>query len=118
MKKLYFSLIFLFIISNVIAQTTYIPDIIFEQALIDAGIDKDFTVNGQVANKDIENVKELDISSRQIGDLTGIEGFINLKKLDITDNIIGTINLSNNTKLESLMCGDNPATELDLTKNK
>ena len=63
------------------AQTTAIPDPNFEQALIDLGIDKDFTVNGKVANENIENITELKVFDKQISDLTGIEGFIKLNAL-------------------------------------
>ncbi len=117
MKKIYFSLIYLFIVSGVIAQTTTIPDANFEQALIDAGIDKDFQVNGQVALIDIENITELNLYGKEIFDLTGIEDFKKLEFLDCSLNNFESLNLTQNIELRKLLCDDNSIYELDLSNN-
>ncbi len=120
MNKNYFTLIFLiylFIFSNSYAQTTAIPDPNFEQALIDLGIDSDGTVNGSVATSDISGVTELDLFDRSISDLTGIQDFISLISLDLEDNQLTSLDLSNNTALVSLDCVDNKITGLDLSNN-
>ena len=115
--KYFVLLAFVLVASQLYAQTTAIPDPNFEQALINQGIDKDFTVNGQVANKDIENIEELDVSFNDIYDITGIEGFTNLKKLIINDNYIEAIDLTQNYELEYLDCAENLISILDLSNN-
>ena len=99
------------------SEITYIPDSSFEQVLIDLGIDKDFTINGQVENKYIENITELNLDTKGINDLTGIEGFINLKKLNINDNNIDALDLSKNYELIFLDCSGNTFSNLDLSNN-
>ena len=120
MTKNYFTLIslfYLFVFGNNYAQTTAIPDPNFEQALIDLGIDSDGTVNGSVATSDISGVTELDLFDRSISDLTGIQDFIILASLDLEDNQLTSLDLSNNTALISLDCVDNKITDLDLSNN-
>ena len=59
----------------VAGQFTSIPDSNFEQALIDLGIDSDGEVNGTVATADISPIQTLDVSSRDIQNLQGLEDF-------------------------------------------
>jgi len=108
----------LFIINISLAQTTAIPDEVFEQALIDLGIDSDGTINGQVLTSDIENVVELDfenVPNDFITDLTGIQHFTALEVLDFHNTIVlidpvqanifnNNINLKEFTAMKS--CGD------------
>ncbi len=98
-------------------QTTSIPDPNFEQALIDLGIDSDGQVNGSVATEDITPVTSLDVSSRNIQNLTGIEGFSNLEDLDCSSNLLQSLNLSNNVNLQSLICTGNQIDALSLRDN-
>lgn len=65
----------------------------------------------------IESVEELDIDNLSIADLTGIEGFIGLKKLDCHDNTIASLNLSQNVALEELNCYRMGLQNLDITQN-
>lgn len=78
------------------AQMTSIPDPIFEQALIDLGIDSDGIINGQVLTSDIELVTTLDLDHRQINDLTGLEGFAALEILNANGNLLTTLDISQN----------------------
>ena len=50
-------------------------------------------------------------------DLTGIEYFTALKILDVSDNHLTSLDLSENTQLEILNCRDNNLTTLDLSSN-
>ena len=92
---------------------TFIPDDQFEQALINLGYDDvlDDYVSTQVASR----IEELDVSSRNIHDLTGIEDFISLQLLHCDQNNIDKINLSENRLLYILSAKDNQLTELDLS---
>ncbi|GAB7256995.1 T9SS type A sorting domain-containing protein [Polaribacter sp. OB-PA-B3] len=108
--------------------TTAIPDINFELALIDLGIDSDGTVNGQVLTSDINTITSLDLSdplnntnfpnvTGKISDLTGIEGFVALETLSINDNLVSSIDLSFNTSLHTFTCVNNALTSLDISSN-
>ncbi|UAN00102.1 T9SS type A sorting domain-containing protein [Polaribacter litorisediminis] len=117
---------------------TLIPDPNFEQALLDLDIDSDGIINGKVRTSDIAVVTELNIASKGISDLTGIEGFINLETLycqfntisalDFSTNLkltyvqadnnnLASLNVTNNIELTTLGCGANQLTSLDVSKN-
>ncbi len=108
-------LLFLFLSFTIFCgygQTTLIPDANFEQALIDLGIDSDGTINGQVLNDDIETVTFLDVSNKNISDLTGIDSFIALTSLDCSDNNLTELNVYELDMLTTLTCRDNNLTKL------
>jgi Leucine-rich repeat (LRR) protein len=94
-----------------------IPDSNFEQALIDLGIDSNPVIDGRVLKSDVESVTSLDVSSKNIADLKGIEAFTALESLDCWSNQLTSLDLSNNTALSYLDCGDNQLTSLDLSAN-
>jgi hypothetical protein len=88
--------------NNIYAQITAIPDANFEQALIDLGIDSDAIINGQVLTSDIDTVIILNVSNKGIEDLTGIEDFTALENLDVSNNNLIVLELSNNLQLKEL----------------
>lgn len=98
-----------------------IPDTIFETELIQQGIDSDGVINQQMLKEDAKKVHTLILEpnaiNNSISDLTGIEGFTNLKKLIATQHTIEDIDLSYNTKLDTLYLGGNYITTIDLTHN-
>ncbi len=94
-----------------------IQDSNFEKALIAAKIDSDSTINGQIKRTDAEDVKVLSIPNLQIKSLSGIEGFKSLTYLDCSLNQLTTLDVSQNTLLESFDCSSNLLTNIDLTKN-
>ncbi|MFV0572485.1 MAG: leucine-rich repeat domain-containing protein [Xanthomarina gelatinilytica] len=53
-----------------------------------------------------------------IQSLKGIEAFTSLTSLDVRENQLTSIDLSNNTKLNGLWCSYNNLTQLDLKNNK
>ena len=73
---------------------TYVPDDQFEQALIDLGYD-DFMDN-YVQTQKILTISQLDISSKGISDLTGMEDFRGILFLDASNN-----NLADNMDISS-----------------
>ncbi|MFI1773831.1 T9SS type A sorting domain-containing protein [Thalassobellus citreus] len=111
------SLLVLFFISGTLTaqQKTYIPDKNFEQALIDLGYDN--VLDNYVNNNNIINVKNLDIRSKDISNLTGIESFTELINLNVTFNVIKNIDVSSNTKLNELYCAFNSLDSLNLNQN-
>ncbi len=117
-----FSVIFFVVISlsasNFYAQTTNIPDPNFEQALMDLGIDSDGLINGLVLTSDIESIITLDVSTRQISDLTGIESFAALEELNASINNITSLVLDGNNNLKKLLVDDNLfLSNLEVTNN-
>ena len=60
-------------------------------------------------------VKELNLSGLGISNLKGIEFFLNLEKLDCSNNNITHLNLSQNTKLTQLNCQNNQLVQLVVT---
>jgi Leucine-rich repeat (LRR) protein len=95
---------------------TAIPDANFEQALFDLGID---TVNGdhQVLTAAVSEVTQLDVSTKNIADLTGIQAFTNLQVLYCSYNSLSSLDVSANTALISLYCSNNSLSSLNVTAN-
>ena len=98
------------------SQTTEIPDLNFEQALIDLGYDSG-DPDGFVLTTNINLITELNVSNKSITDLTGIEGFTDLTRLSCYNNQLTSLNVSNNTALTYLGCGKNQLTILDVSNN-
>ncbi len=92
---------------------TAIPDTNFEQALFDLGID---TVNGdhRVITSAIDALTTLDVSNKNITDLTGIQDFISLTILNCQNNQITTLNVNSLTSLVDLYCSTNLLTTLQV----
>ncbi|MHC0444243.1 RCC1 domain-containing protein [Flavobacterium sp. 3-218] len=93
-----------------------LPDTNFEQKLIDLGIDTD-GLNGKITIADASSITSIDLSNSNIKDLTGIEYFTSLTTLNISNNQITSLDVSNNLLLETLDASSNQLTTLDLSKN-
>lgn len=63
----------------------------------------------------IENVRSLDVSEKNLSDLSGIEYFVNLRSLDCQKNQLASLDVSNLTKLTDLTCNDNQLASLDVS---
>jgi gliding motility-associated-like protein len=98
------------------AQYTTIPDLNFEKALIDLNIDSG-TIDGKVLTSNVIGLTELDVTRKNINDLTGIQDFAALTKLTCSFNALTSLDLSKNTALTSLNCDNNQLTSLNATKN-
>lgn len=70
-----------------------------------------------LSQDELNGVTELIIDHANIKDLTGIELFPNLEKLDCKNNNLTRLDVSKNTKLTKLYCEFNQLTGLDLNKN-
>ena len=62
-------------------------------------------------------VEYMALYNKSIGDLTGIEHFTDLTKLDCRRNQLTSLDVSKNTALEELSCWGNQLTSLDVSAN-
>ena len=133
MKRLILLFISLPILS--IAQQTYVPDNNFEAYLEThdasgttvplgdpAAMGDGIIGNDSVTTANINTVTFLDVSGGAgtavgIFDLTGIEDFAALTFLSCFYNNIITLDISNNTFLDTLICFSNQLTTLDISNN-
>lgn len=104
-----------------LSKYVIIPDAQFETKLIEQGIDTDNKINRRILKSDAARVDYLDVStqtvSEEISDLTGIEGFPNLKSLYAIGNKLSAIDLSNNRLLDTLNLAGNNLSTIDLSNN-
>ena len=91
-----------------------VPDKTFREYLLKQ-FDKDG--NGVLTPAERYAVTEIDVNSKNITSLKGIEFFPNLKKLDCGHNRLTSLDVSKNTELTYLKCSYNRLTELDVSKN-
>jgi uncharacterized repeat protein (TIGR02543 family) len=96
-----------------VAAKTPIPDDHFEQALIDLGYDDQ--LDGFASTQVISRIEELDISNRNIQDLSGLEDFISLQMFNCSQNNIKSLKLPRIPEYK-LNLQDNELTDLDLSE--
>ncbi|MGY3791976.1 hypothetical protein [Aquimarina sp. 433] len=99
--------------SNTYCNYTAIPDANFEAVLYALGYD-DIANDGQVPTALVEPVTTLNISNQNIADLTGIEDFVALTDLNLDTNTLTSLDLSNNTNLQTLNFDNNSIANLNL----
>ena len=85
------------------------------RAYVSENFDKD--TNGYLSDEEIANVTEVNVISREINDLKGIEYFTAITKLYCGSNNLTTLDVSRNTLLEKLTCSSNHLTALDVSNN-
>lgn len=74
--------------------------------------------NGYLTQTQVDEIKEIYCSGRQIKSLEGIQYFSNLEVLICDDNIIESIDVSKNTNLEYLSVYENKISSLDISNNE
>ena len=84
-------------------------------AYVELRCDKDG--DGTLSQAELDGVTELYVDHAKIKDLTGIELFPNLKKLDCKNNNLTCLDVSQNTNLTVLYCESNQLTSLDVSNN-
>ncbi|WP_132703790.1 T9SS type B sorting domain-containing protein [Winogradskyella wandonensis] len=118
MKRFYllFQIAFLFNVFSY-SQTTVV-DPVFEQELINLGIDTN-GVTGDILDVDAQSVTVLNLSgTTNITDITGINAFVNVTDLDLGNNLIANIAPTALTGLVNFRTNDNSAlANIDLTQN-
>lgn len=115
MKSIFSLLTILFLSNLIFGQTTAIPDVNFEQELINLGFDG--VLDGQVLTANIDTLTSLNVMVSSISDLTGIEDFIALTFLNCIGNQLTNLNVIQNINLTTLWCNNNLITNLDVTQN-
>ena len=104
-------------IHAVAIDETNFPDYTFRENWI---LKQTFADDNYLTDQEAASVKAIDISSKGIADLKGIEHFTALKTLNCSGNslVTSTLDVSKNTALEVLNCSSNyNLTTLDLSKN-
>ena len=94
-------------------QFTFVPDDNFEQSLINLGVD--FLLDDYVETQGIDTITYLYIPSNSIADLTGIEDFAVLRELYCHSNQLTFLDLSNNSQIFEVSCGDNQLISMDIS---
>jgi Leucine-rich repeat (LRR) protein len=92
-----------------------IPNDAFLAALIELGIDTNR--DGFISINEAEAITILDVSYKDISDMTGIEAYINLDTLSCQSNQLTSLDVSNNPVLKELSCFNNKLTSLDISNN-
>ena len=115
MKKILL-LLLLLLSTGLWAQQTAIPDINFEQALIDLGYDSG-APDGFVSTLKISKVTSLFVRDKNITSLAGIQDFSVLEELFCENNELTALNVSQNLALTQLSCASNEIRALDTSKN-
>lgn len=93
-----------------------IPDKNFLKALVKLGVD----TNGDsiISPAEAEKITYLDVSGKRISDLSGIEAFVNLDTLNCGENQLTSLDLSKNILLKYLNCYyNNKITSINISKN-
>lgn len=101
--------------ASALAETISFVDPAFEKIAVTLC---DLDGDGKVSRAEALNLETLDITSKGITDLTGIEWFTNLRVLNCSENSsLKTLDISSNTALEELNCRSCKITNLDISKN-
>jgi hypothetical protein len=92
-----------------------IPDNHFFNALVELGIDKNN--DGIINRSEAEAITLLELEQKNISNMSGIEAFINLELLNCSNNLLTSLDVSNNTALIFLSVASNQLTALDISAN-
>jgi len=113
--KVKFFFTVLLALSSIVAQSQIvtIPDPNFKSALIDEGVDTNN--DGEIQVSEAEAISQLSVSDYNISSLVGIESFINIQQLSCENNMLTSLDVSQNTSLQTLWCRFNMITTLDVT---
>lgn len=93
-----------------------ISDNYFLKALIARGVD--LNGDGSISPGEAEQITFLNVAGDSIGNMSGIEAFINLDTLYCSSNMLNSsIDVSACPALEYLYCDYNQLSEIDVSKN-
>ncbi|MEY3498678.1 MAG: hypothetical protein RL308_347 [Bacteroidota bacterium] len=123
-------LFFVFVTANLTAQSTFVPDDIFEAYLethnssgIPVSIGNPTSMGNGISNDNyvltsrINTVAVLQVINLGISDLTGIESFQLLSQLNCSQNNLVSVNVSQNAALQFFYCSYNNISSLNLSQN-
>lgn len=130
MKKIISIILLVMNIWSIEGQIINIPDANFKNKLLLANnanftamnnqsqsIVIDSNSNGEIEQSEALQAYYLILVNTNINDLSGIEFFTNVKWLNVNDNNLTTINLSQLTNLETFACPENQLTTIDFSNN-
>ena len=98
---------------NLKVSAVNFPDENFRSFLLS----QDYAADGVLTQKEIADIKSLEIPSLNIHNLNGIAFFTSLVELDCEHNLITSLDMSKNVLLEYLKCEECQITTLDVSKN-
>ncbi|MFT6503343.1 MAG: hypothetical protein ACJASQ_003478 [Crocinitomicaceae bacterium] len=99
------------------SQTTYVPDDNFEAYLESNMMGNGIPNDDYVTTANISSVLSVNVTNLSISNLTGIEDFTALTSLVCSDNLLTSIDVTQNTALTTLWCNNNQLTSLDVSQN-
>lgn len=101
------------------AQNVYIPDANFKAALVNnPAINTSNDNDGEIQLSEAgAYTGSIDVSNLGITDLTGIEAFTGITYLNCSYNSLDSLDISFNTALVNLICGDNSLMSLNVYQN-
>ena len=100
--------------SGIAINSTNFPDAVFRQ-YVSENIDVNNT--GYLSAEEIEGVRKIDVSGKNINDLTGINYFGNLRLLYCADNNLASLDISGLDNLLVLQADGNGLTSIDFGDN-
>lgn len=115
MKKYYLILATLFLTQLSFGQIVTIPDVNFKNALLAYSPAIDTNNDGNIDVSEAVAIGSLDVSSKNITSLEGIQSFVNITNLNCYNNQLLSLNLSGLTDLTVLSCGSNQLPSLNLS---
>jgi len=117
MKRKLFTLLAVTFVTFAFAQDEYvnIPDQNFKNYLLSIPALKTPGVSEITLAKAQAYAGEINCNNKSISDLTGIEAFKNIILLECSSNNLLTLDLSNNTALQTLNCMDNGLSDLNIS---
>ena len=94
------------------------PDPSFRGMVGEPGGDYDINGDGKLSASEIKKIDWVHVVACDIGSLTGIEFFTNIRGIDAGGNNLKKLDVRKNTKLLRLICGKNKLTKLTLGTQK
>ncbi|MDR1321884.1 MAG: cell wall-binding repeat-containing protein, partial [Gracilibacteraceae bacterium] len=73
--------------------------------------------SGPIYDIDVASITSLDVTGRNIASLAGIKHFTALESLYCYNNLLTTLDVSDNAALEQLYCAENQLSALDVSQN-
>lgn len=117
MKKITLTTILLFSIATINSQNVNIPNQDFKDCLVsNSSINTDGDTEISITEAQ-EYTGTIDCDSRFMDDITGIEEFINITRVDFSWNKLTTLDLSNNLSIKRIDCDFNNLTNIILGNN-
>ncbi len=98
-------------------QIVNIPDANFKNALLNHNPVIDTNGDGEIQYSEAEAATEISVPGQDINNLSGIESFVGITKLNCSYNNLTTIDISSNTALDQLIGYYNFLTTLDVSQN-